>query len=163
MVDDVIRTGSLKGDRTGTGTLSKFGTQMRFNLRHSFPLLTTKRTFWRGAPCSIIMCHADRLSIRHDILVVQAPAGHQGGLWFAAGVVEELLWFISGSTDARQLQEKGVHIWDGNASREYLDRVGLQHRWGRPAATWRAGRRAALCWTDACKHAQEVVLGRVQP
>jgi dihydrofolate reductase / thymidylate synthase len=51
MVDDVIRTGSLKGDRTGTGTLSKFGTQMRFNLRHSFPLLTTKRTFWRGAPC----------------------------------------------------------------------------------------------------------------
>ncbi len=50
MVDDVIRTGNLKGDRTGTGTLSKFGTQMRFNLRHSFPLLTTKRTFWRGAP-----------------------------------------------------------------------------------------------------------------
>lgn len=48
MVDDVIRTGNLKGDRTGTGTLSKFGCQMRFNLRHSFPLLTTKRTFWRG-------------------------------------------------------------------------------------------------------------------
>jgi dihydrofolate reductase/thymidylate synthase len=58
---------------------------MRFNLRKSFPLLTTKNVFWRG-------------------------------------VVEELLWFISGSTNAKVLQEKGIHIWDGNASRSYLDR-----------------------------------------
>lgn len=51
MVDDVIRNGVVRGDRTGTGTFAKFGCQMRFNLRHSFPLLTTKRTFWRGVPC----------------------------------------------------------------------------------------------------------------
>ncbi|XP_030950566.1 bifunctional dihydrofolate reductase-thymidylate synthase-like isoform X2 [Quercus lobata] len=91
LVDEIISSGTQKDDRTGTGTLSKFGCQMRFNLRRSFPLLTTKRVFWRG-------------------------------------VVEELLWFISGSTNAKVLQEKGVNIWDGNASRDYLDRIGLSDR-----------------------------------
>jgi dihydrofolate reductase/thymidylate synthase len=43
-------------------------------------------------------------------------------------VAEELLWFVGGCTSARALQDKGVHIWDGNASRAYLDSVGLQHR-----------------------------------
>ncbi|KAK7842675.1 bifunctional dihydrofolate reductase-thymidylate synthase, partial [Quercus suber] len=66
LVDEIISSGTQKDDRTGTGTLSKFGCQMRFNLRRSFPLLTTKRVFWRG-------------------------------------VVEELLWFISGSTNAKVL------------------------------------------------------------
>ena len=46
---EIIETGAKRGDRTGTGTLSKFGTQMRFSLRDdTLPLLTTKRTFWRG-------------------------------------------------------------------------------------------------------------------
>jgi dihydrofolate reductase/thymidylate synthase len=49
-------------------------------------------------------------------------------LYAAAGVVEELLWFIRGSTNAKELQDKGVHIWDGNSSRAFLDSVGLGHR-----------------------------------
>ncbi|KAH1252104.1 Bifunctional dihydrofolate reductase-thymidylate synthase [Glycine max] len=42
LVQDIIAEGTTKDDRTGTGTLSKFGCQMRFNLHGSFPLLTTK-------------------------------------------------------------------------------------------------------------------------
>lgn len=91
LIREVIDCGAIKSDRTGTGTRSLFGRSMRFDLRESFPLLTTKRTFWRG-------------------------------------VAEELLWFVSGSTNAQLLADKGVHIWDGNGSRAFLDARGLQHR-----------------------------------
>lgn len=91
LVKEIIETGIERGDRTGTGTRSLFGKQMRYDLRESFPLLTTKRVFWRG-------------------------------------VAEELLWFIKGCTDGRELSDKGVRIWDGNGSREYLDSIGLTDR-----------------------------------
>jgi len=92
LIQDIIDNGVVRGDRTGTGTVSKFGAQMRFSLRgDEFPLLTTKKVFWRG-------------------------------------VAEELLWFVSGSTNAKLLQDKKIKIWDGNASREFLDGRGLHHR-----------------------------------
>eukprot|EP00903_Cladosiphon_okamuranus_P017048 g15713.t1 len=92
LVQDILENGVRRGDRTGTGTLSKFGVQMRFSLREElFPLLTTKRVFWRG-------------------------------------VAEELLWFVSGCTNANVLKDRGIHIWDGNGSREFLDGLGLTER-----------------------------------
>lgn len=43
-------------------------------------------------------------------------------------VLSELLWFISGNTDAKVLDKQGVKIWNANASRQFLDSVGLSHR-----------------------------------
>lgn len=92
LLDKIMKTGCTKSDRTGVGTISLFGAQMRFDLSNgTFPLLTTKTVFWKG-------------------------------------VVEELLWFIKGSTNAKDLSTKGVKIWDPNSTREYLDSIGLQDR-----------------------------------
>ena len=46
-VRDIISNGSVKNDRTGVGTISKFGVQMRYNLQNQFPLFTTKRVPFR--------------------------------------------------------------------------------------------------------------------
>ena len=55
-----------------------------------FPLITTKKVFWRG-------------------------------------IVEELLWFLSGNTNSNDLAKKGVKIWEGNSNREYLNKNELTH------------------------------------
>lgn len=89
LVRKILTEGTLKSDRTGTGTISLFGQQMRFDLRHAFadsgesvhgegfPLLTTKTVFFRG-------------------------------------LATELLWFLRGSDggNINYLLERNVHIWD---------------------------------------------------
>jgi thymidylate synthase len=80
----VLENGKLREDRTGTGVLSTFGTQTRYDLREGFPLVTTKYVDFRK-------------------------------------VAGELLWFLSGSTNANECAEKyGFKVWrkwadeDGN-------------------------------------------------
>lgn len=88
LMRQILETGKSNSDRTGVGTLSLFGAMLKYSLRDTFPISTTKRI-----PLRMIF--------------------------------EELMLYISGKTDNRILQEKGIHIWDGNTSREFLDRRGL--------------------------------------
>lgn len=46
---------------------------------------------------------------------------------FIKGIITELIWFLNGNTDNRFLKQEGVHIWDGNSKREYLDSRGLDY------------------------------------
>lgn len=48
LLQDVLDNGTAKGDRTGTGTRSVFGRQIRYNLAESFPLLTTKKVYFKA-------------------------------------------------------------------------------------------------------------------
>jgi thymidylate synthase len=48
LLAQVRKHGAQKGDRTGTGTLSTFGAQLRFDLQRGFPLITTKKVFWKA-------------------------------------------------------------------------------------------------------------------
>ncbi len=82
LLHEIIISGYDKIDRTGVGTRGFFGCQLHFDLQYqSFPLLTTKKVFFRA-------------------------------------VVEELLWFLSGSTSVKPLQDKGITIWDEWATKE---------------------------------------------
>lgn len=64
-----------------------------------------------------------RFSLANDILPLLTTKRV-----FYRGVLEELLWFVQGCTDSKKLEEKDIHIWDGNGSREFLDSRGLKDR-----------------------------------
>ena len=83
LVNRVLTEGKLKKNRTGIDTIGIFGAQARFDLADGFPLLTTKKVFFKG-------------------------------------IVHELLWFISGSTNIKYLVDNDVHIWDDWAYQRYL-------------------------------------------
>lgn len=81
LLKTVLEKGKSKKTRGIHGIKSYFGYQMRFDLRHGFPILTTKKMPWK------LMVH-------------------------------ELLWFISGNTNIKYLQENKIHYWDDFADSE---------------------------------------------
>lgn len=103
LIRTILAEGEHRPDRTGTGTRSIFAPpQLRFSLSKPGPSPTS-------APTPVL-----------PLLTTKRV--------FLRAVLAELLWFISGSTSSVPLSEAGVKIWDGNGSREFLDRVGLGHR-----------------------------------
>ena len=84
---DILETGAIKHEfNTGIELKSVFGRIMRFDLSQGFPLLTTKRVFWKG-------------------------------------ILHELLWFVSGSSNVKYLVDNEVHIWDEWAFKSYLKAI----------------------------------------
>lgn len=65
-------------------------------------------------------------TVVYDISGDQLPLFTTKRVAFQA-VIKELLWIIRGSTNAEELREDGVHIWDVNGNRKFLDSIGLSH------------------------------------
>jgi dihydrofolate reductase/thymidylate synthase len=47
---------------------------------------------------------------------------------FMKGIIGELLWFIAGKTDSKELSNQGIHIWDGNGEKANLEKLGFTNR-----------------------------------
>jgi thymidylate synthase len=65
LVRDVLKNGTPSDDRTGTGTLSLFGKQMRFDLSKGFPLVTTKKTYWKGVVVELLWLMTGQTNIKY--------------------------------------------------------------------------------------------------
>ena len=67
LVRDILENGEEKSDRTGTGTLSIFGTQTKYDLREGFPLLTSKKVLFSGIVRELLWFLKGSTNINDDL------------------------------------------------------------------------------------------------
>jgi thymidylate synthase len=84
LLRQILETGSLRKDRTGTGTRSLFGAQLRFDLSRGFPLVTTRKVFFKGVIHELLWFLNGDTNIayltRHKVHIWDAWADEQGNL-----------------------------------------------------------------------------------
>lgn len=90
LMREIREEGVFKEDRTGTGTLSVFGRQMRFDLQKGFPLLTTKKVFLKGVIVELLWFLRGESNLdflhRHNVSIWDEWANQQGELGPVYGV-----------------------------------------------------------------------------